>query len=182
MSIAHQATGYGGTTQKASEDDFKQVKPVAGAKPVTVHFAAQTADTMPWSFTPLQQSLRVVPGEHSLAFYRARNTTNKTITGVSTYNVSPMRSGVYFKKIQCFCFEEQRLGPGEEIDMPLFFFIDPEFLDDPATKNIRSLTLSYTFFRTGDLDGEELAAYADEEQQKTKAAAAKKAAAATTVE
>lgn len=94
----------------------------------------------------------MVPGETALAFYTAYNPTDKPITGVSTYNVLPMRAGLYFSKIQCFCFEEQRLKPHEEIDMPVFFFVDPAILDDPAMENVRDITLSYTFFRTGELD------------------------------
>ncbi|CAE7942858.1 Cox11, partial [Symbiodinium sp. KB8] len=92
----------------------------------------------------------VVPGQTALAFYRAYNPSDKPITGVATYNVTPMRAGLHFNKIQCFCFEEQRLRPREEIDMPIFFYIDPDFVSDPAMKNIRNVTLSYTFFNTGE--------------------------------
>jgi hypothetical protein len=92
----------------------------------------------------------VVPGETALAFYTAFNPTDKPITGVSTYNISPMRAGLYFNKIQCFCFEEQRLRPHEEVDMPVFFYVDPAFLEDPAMDTVKSITLSYTFFRTGE--------------------------------
>lgn len=147
-----QATGYGGTTQQATEERFKNMKPVEGARQLTVHFTADTHDTMPWVFRPLQHSVKVVPGETALAFYSAYNPTDKPITGVSTYNIVPMRAGLYFSKIQCFCFEEQRLRPHEEIDMPVFFYVDPKFLDDPAMANVKELTLSYTFFRTGEMD------------------------------
>jgi cytochrome c oxidase assembly protein subunit 11 len=92
---------------------------VEGGRPITVHFTANTTDTMPWSFKPQQSAVKVVPGETALAFYTAYNPTNRPVTGVSTYNVSPARVGLYFNKIQCFCFEEQRLRPGEEIDMPV---------------------------------------------------------------
>lgn len=145
-----QATGYGGTTQQATEEKFKAMRPVEGARPITVQFNADTGDTMEWSFTPAQRVIRVVPGETALAFYTARNPTNKPITGVSTYNVTPMRAGVHFNKIQCFCFEEQRLRANEEVDMPVLFYIDPEFLDDPSMANINTITLSYTFFKTGE--------------------------------
>jgi cytochrome c oxidase assembly protein subunit 11 len=145
-----QATGYGGTTQKATEEKFRAMRPVAGARQVTVHFNADTAAGMPWRFTPQQRSARVVPGETALAFYTAHNPTDRAVTGVSTYNITPMKAGAYFNKIQCFCFEEQRLRPHEEIDMPVFFYIDPKFLDDPAMDNVQSLTLSYTFFRSDD--------------------------------
>eukprot|EP01138_Halocafeteria_seosinensis_P015924 gb/GECG01016251.1/.p1 GENE.gb/GECG01016251.1/~~gb/GECG01016251.1/.p1 ORF type:complete len:324 (+),score=35.63 gb/GECG01016251.1/:1-972(+) len=145
-----QATGFGGTTQTADVEKFKRMKPVEGARPITVYFAADTSDSMPWKFVPQQRAVRVVPGETALAFFRAHNPTKQPITGVSTYNVTPMKAGVHFNKIQCFCFEEQRLRPKEEIDMPVFFYIDPDFVDDPSMHDVRDVTLSYTFFRTGD--------------------------------
>jgi cytochrome c oxidase assembly protein subunit 11 len=114
-----QATGYGGTTQTATEEKFKTVRPVAGAKPITVYFNAETSSTMPWTFIPQQRTIKVVPGETALAFYSAHNPTDHAVTGVSTYNVTPQRAGVYFNKIQCFCFEEQRLRAHEEVDMPV---------------------------------------------------------------
>jgi hypothetical protein len=95
--------------------------------------------------------VRVVPGETALAFYTARNPTAEPVTGVSTYNITPMRAAPYFNKIQCFCFEEQRLRPNEEIDMPVFFYVDPDFLKDPSMAGIQSLTLAYCFHRTGEL-------------------------------
>lgn len=150
-----QATGYGGTVQVSTEEKFKTMRPVPGAKPITVTFEATTSDNMPWSFRPQQRSVRVVPGETALAFYTAYNPTDKPITGVSTYNVTPMRVGVHFNKIQCFCFEEQRLRPNEEIDMPLFFYIDPDFCDDITMEDVREVTLAYTFFRTGNLEDED---------------------------
>ena len=91
--------------------------------------------------------LQVTPGQSALAFYTAHNTSDKSVTGVSTYNVAPQQAGQYFNKIQCFCFEEQRLRPGEKIDMPVFFYVDPEFAQDPKMRGIRHLTLSYTFFQ-----------------------------------
>jgi len=109
---------------------------------------------MPWSFTPQQKFVKVVPGETALAFYTAHNPTDRPITGVSTYNVNPARAGLYFHKIQCFCFEEQRLKPHEEIDMPVFFYVDPSILADPAMAGVRTISLAYTFFRTGDGDAE----------------------------
>ena len=110
---------------------------------------------MPWRFTPTQSFVKVLPGETALAFYTVRNPTNKTITGVATYNVDPPRAGLYFNKIQCFCFEEQRIGPYEEVDMPVFFFIDPEYLQDKYLKNNNNIMLSYTFFKTGEEENEQ---------------------------
>lgn len=145
-----QATGFGGTTQTATAEVFKGMKPVPGARRITVYFNADTSASMPWRFAPQQKAVRVVPGETALAFYTATNPTNAAVTGVSTYNVTPMRAALYFHKIQCFCFEEQRLRAGEEIDMPVFFYIDPKFLEDPNMATIESVTLSYTFFRSGE--------------------------------
>jgi cytochrome c oxidase assembly protein subunit 11 len=88
----------------------------------------------------------VVPGETALAFYRAKNLDTRDMVGVSTYNVTPGKAGAYFNKIQCFCFEEQLLHAGEEIDMPVFFFLDPEIVDDPSMQDVETITLSYTFF------------------------------------
>ena len=152
-----QATGYGGTTQKATEEKFKGMRPVEGARALTIYFSADTSAAMPWAFHPQQRSVRVVPGETALAFYTARNPTAEPVTGVSTYNITPMRAAPYFNKIQCFCFEEQRLRPNEEIDMPVFFYVDPDFLKDPAMANIQSLTLAYCFHRTGELSVSDIA-------------------------
>ena len=143
-----QMTGFGGTTQRATESRASTVKPVEGGRIIRVDFVASVHSAMPWKFQPTQRDVRVVPGETALAFYTVKNTTDKPITGVATYNVHPPKAGLYFNKIQCFCFEEQRLGPKEEIDMPVFFFIDPEIVNDPAMENVNNITLSYTFFKT----------------------------------
>jgi cytochrome c oxidase assembly protein subunit 11 len=145
-----QVTGFGGTTQRADEAKAITVKPVSGAKIIKVDFMSNVHDAMPWKFRPTQKSVKLVPGETALAFFTVKNPTDKAITGVATYNVHPPKAGLYFNKIQCFCFEEQRLGPHEEIDMPVFFFIDPEFADDPTMHNVESIVLAYTFFKTGE--------------------------------
>ena len=139
-----------GTTQVAEESKLKTIKPVEGAETIKVYFMASVHSEMPWKFKPTQSELRIVPGETALAFYTVKNSANYPITGVATYNVHPPKAGLYFNKIQCFCFEEQRLGAREEIDMPVFFFIDPELLEDPAMQGVTNITLSYTFFKTGD--------------------------------
>ncbi|RYG64290.1 cytochrome c oxidase assembly protein [archaeon] len=145
-----QMTGFGGTTQVAEESSAKKISPIENGRILKIYFTASVHDTMPWSFKPTQREVRVVPGETALAFYTVQNTSNHPITGVATYNVHPPKAGLYFNKIQCFCFEEQRLGAYEEVDMPVFFFIDPQFADDPAMDTVNSITLSYTFFKTGD--------------------------------
>jgi cytochrome c oxidase assembly protein subunit 11 len=143
-------TGFGGTTRRAEEPKAITVKPVENGKLIRIDFTSNVHSSMPWSFVPTQKSIRILPGETALAFYTVKNPTKKTITGVATYNVYPPKAGLYFNKIQCFCFEEQRLGPEEEIDMPVFFFIDPEIINDPAMKNVTNITLAYTFFKTGE--------------------------------
>ncbi|KAL8820861.1 MAG: hypothetical protein Q9223_001017 [Gallowayella weberi] len=102
---------------------------------------------MPWKFTPQQREVRVLPGETALAFFTATNKSDEDIIGVATYSVTPGQVAPYFSKIQCFCFEEQRLNAGETVDMPVFFFIDPDFVNDPTMNKIDTITLSYTFFK-----------------------------------
>ncbi|KAG0634445.1 cytochrome c oxidase assembly protein CtaG/Cox11, domain-containing protein [Tuber brumale] len=108
---------------------------------------ASVSDVLEWKFTPQQREVRVLPGETALAFYKAKNCSKEDIIGVATYSVTPGQVAQYFSKIQCFCFEEQKLSAGEEVDMPVFFFIDPDFLDDPQMRGIDTVTLSYTFFK-----------------------------------
>lgn len=111
-----------------------------------ITFNGSVSDVLPWKFTPQQREVRVLPGETALAFYTATNKSPTDIIGVATYSVTPGQVAPYFSKIQCFCFEEQKLNAGESVDMPVFFFIDPDFVTDPAMKGIDTITLSYTFF------------------------------------
>ncbi|XP_009111199.1 cytochrome c oxidase assembly protein COX11, mitochondrial [Brassica rapa] len=149
-----QATGYGGTVQRKETVEEKIARHsdsgTVTEREIVVQFNADVADGMQWKFTPTQREVRVKPGESALAFYTAENKSSAPITGVSTYNVTPMKAGVYFNKIQCFCFEEQRLLPGEQIDMPVFFYIDPEFETDSRMDGINNLILSYTFFKVSE--------------------------------
>jgi cytochrome c oxidase assembly protein subunit 11 len=161
-----QATGYGGTVVegKTVEDKIRarQENPdaateeAAAARELTVTFNADVNDGMPWRFLPSQRAVKIRPGQSTLAFFTAENTSSKVITGVSTYNVTPQQAGTYFNKIQCFCFEEQKLRPGEKIDMPVFFYVDPEFATDPRMKRVNHLTLSYTFFKVLEEDVEDV--------------------------
>lgn len=146
--------GFGGTTQRADDKKAALIKPVAGGKVIKVHFTSNVHSTMCWKFNPTQREVKIIPGETALAFYTVSNPSDKAITGVASYNVFPPKAGIYFSKIQCFCFEEQRLGAKEEIDMPVFFYIDPEFANDPAMDSVNTITLSYTFFKTGEEDEE----------------------------
>ncbi|XP_043251655.1 cytochrome c oxidase assembly protein COX11, mitochondrial [Colletes gigas] len=141
-----QAYSYGGTVSTGHEvDKVSTMKPIKD-KVLKISFNADTAATMLWNFKPQQNYVKVVPGETALAFYTAKNPLNETITGISTYNVVPFEAGQYFNKIQCFCFEEQQLNPHEEVDMPVFFYIDPQFSEDPRMEHIDEIILSYTFF------------------------------------
>lgn len=115
---------------------------------ITVRFNSDTASSMQWNFRPQQTEVKVAPGETALAFYKAMNPTDDPITGISTYNVIPYEAGPYFNKIQCFCFEEQRLNPHEEVDMPVFFYIDAEYAEDPKLEHVDEIMLSYTFFES----------------------------------
>ncbi|XP_065898565.1 cytochrome c oxidase assembly protein ctaG-like [Dysidea avara] len=148
-----QATGYGGTVYVVTDTEkVEAMKPVK-ERELTIKFNADTSPKLRWKFKPHQSEIMVVPGETALAFYSATNLTDRPITGIATYNVIPFEAGQYFHKVQCFCFEEQRLNPNEQVDMPVFFYIDPEFDDDPAVVKIDTIMLSYTFFES--LEGEE---------------------------
>ncbi|KAM0727081.1 Cytochrome c oxidase assembly protein COX11, mitochondrial [Formica fusca] len=141
-----QSYSYGGTIS-AGHDTTKvsTMSPVNNRK-IKIKFSADTAASMQWNFKPQQTEITVVPGETALAFYTATNPTNERVIGISTYNVLPFEVGQYFNKIQCFCFEEQMLNPHEQVDMPVFFYIDPEFTEDPKMEFVNEIVLSYTFF------------------------------------
>eukprot|EP00158_Paraphelidium_tribonemae_P000885 Partr_v1_DN23604_c0_g1_i2_m18958 putative cytochrome c oxidase assembly len=142
-----QATGWSGTvrTDTAYLDPSKMVAK-RDARRLKIEFNSDTSAGMLWDFRPQQREVYVHPGETSLVFYTATNPTERDIVGVSTYNVVPFKAGAYFNKIQCFCFEEQKLKAGESVDMPVYFYIDPDFLNDPSMDDVRDITLSYTFF------------------------------------
>ena len=137
-----QATGFGGTTQRATIAPEQ----AAGAV-VTVRFDAQTAPDLGWEFRPLESAVRLHPGEQREVLFRATNHAAETVTGTATFNVTPTKTGIYFDKLQCFCFNEQQLKPGESRDMGVVFFVDPDLLTDPNTSDVRTITLSYTMFR-----------------------------------
>jgi cytochrome c oxidase assembly protein subunit 11 len=136
-----QVTGIGGTTQRAEEAPG----PVAG-KEVAVRFDANVASALPWRFGPEKPREIVAIGERVMAFYSAKNLSARAVKGTATFNVTPVQAGKYFSKIQCFCFNEQTLRPGEEVRMPVVYFVDPRILQDPDTKGISEITLSYTFY------------------------------------
>uniref|UniRef100_A0A8B9VLQ3 Cytochrome c oxidase assembly protein COX11, mitochondrial n=1 Tax=Anas zonorhyncha TaxID=75864 RepID=A0A8B9VLQ3_9AVES len=146
--IAAAAVGMVGMSYAAVPAAFAFAQEMEAVKErvVKVTFNADVHSSLQWNFRPQQSEIYVVPGETALAFYKAKNPTDKPIIGISTYNVVPFEAGQYFNKIQCFCFEEQRLNPQEEVDMPVFFYIDPEFAEDPKMAKVDLITLSYTFF------------------------------------
>ena len=142
-------------TDEDAAAKLASLKPVVNGRLITVRFDSTVGDVLPWTFVPAQLDVKVVPGETALSFFTVTNHSDKPITGVATYNVYPPKAGLYFQKIQCFCFEEQRLLPGETVDMPVFFFIDPDFLADSQLKHVNNLTLAYTFFQTDVEDEQE---------------------------
>ena len=137
-----QVTGYGGATNVA----VMAPGAVVHDRVITVLFDANVAGGMPWDFAPAQRRFSVAAGEEGLAFYVATNPTNRTITGSATFNVSPAKAGKYFSKVQCFCFDEQVLAPGQTADMGVSFFIDPAIVNDRNLDDVTEITLSYTFF------------------------------------
>lgn len=135
-----QVTGFGGTTQVAAEQS-----PIVLDRKMTVRFDA-TANGVPWSFQPVQRQVELKVGESTVAYYRATNTSDRAVVGTATFNVTPLKVGQYFNKIECFCFTEQRLEPGQSVDMPVLFFVDPEIAQDRNLEEVKTITLSYTFF------------------------------------
>ena len=140
-----QVTGIGGTTQTA---DY--APEVILDREITVLFNADINGELPWKFKPVQRRVKVKIGEEALIFYKAVNESDKPVTGVATFNVTPFKTAYYFNKIECFCFTEQTLQPGEEVDMAVSFYIDPEFVEDEDVDEIKEMTLSYTFFPSKD--------------------------------
>ncbi len=143
-------TGFGGTTQRATEaeaDLAERLAQSAGGKTMSIRFDASTAGDMPWAFAPERTTETVAIGARDLAFYTARNDSAAPITGNATFNVEPEQVGKYFHKVQCFCFTEQTLAPGQEVRMPVLFYVDPAILNDPNARDVQQITLSYTFHK-----------------------------------
>jgi cytochrome c oxidase assembly protein subunit 11 len=134
-------TGFGGTPLLAKSAPAGPI-----GRRITIRFDANVAPGLPWEFAPETRELEVAIGDTKLVHYFARNNWSEANVGTATYNVSPPQAGAYFNKLQCFCFVEQKLVAGERMDMPVAFFVDPEIVKDPDLKNLRSITLSYTFF------------------------------------
>ena len=140
-----QSTGYGGATQVARSSPER-----VAARIVTVRFNSDVAGDLPWRFQPERRSVEVHVGEETLAFFTAENRSDRPITGVATFNVTPDKAGAYFDKIQCFCFSEQTLQPHQKVQMPVTFFVDPKMIADRDLDDVTAITLSYTFFMAAD--------------------------------
>lgn len=135
-----QATGYNGTTQRADAPSAVVID-----RMITVMFDANVNGSLPWTFEPVQRTIDIKLGETGMAFYRATNHSKKAITGRAVYNVTPEAAGIHFSKIACFCFNEQTLQPGESVEMPVTFFVDPGLATDTDARAIKTIVLSYTF-------------------------------------
>lgn len=143
-----QVTGYGGTTQRASALEAGAVG--VAAQTISVRFDGNIEAGLPWRFGPSQTTQDMKIGQRRIAFYTAENLSDEPITGVAGFNVEPERAGIYFKKIACFCFNQQTLQPGQKVEMPVQYYVDPAILDNPETRDIRQITLSYTFHKSAD--------------------------------
>lgn len=139
------ATGYGGTVRRAVAKDATYAK-----EKVTVAFDANVAPGLPWEFRPEQLKVETQFGKPTKVYYYAKNNSNETVVAKATFNVTPYQAAPYFFKIECFCFTEEKLGPGESARMPLVFYVDKQMLKDRSTKSFRNLNLSYTFFKQKD--------------------------------
>lgn len=143
-----QVTGFGGTTQRANEAQASAVR--VSSQTISVRFDGNVEAGMPWRFGPDQITEEMRIGERKLAFYSAQNMSDKPITGIASFNVEPEYAARYFMKIQCFCFNQQTLQPGEKINMPVNYYVDPAILDDPDASKVKQITLSYTFHVSAD--------------------------------
>ena len=138
-------TGYGGTTQRV-----EQYSKTVLDREIKVHFDANVSGGLPWDFKPVQRDVMLKIGETTQISYEAKNVFSAPTSGRASFNVTPQLAGAYFMKVECFCFTDTELKPGETMDMPVVFYVDPEIVDVPELKNINTITLSYTFFPIAD--------------------------------
>ena len=138
-------TGFGGTTMRISEAQAAEMN-VAQGNMISVRFDSNVSSALPWSFRPERLRETISIGARDMMIFVARNNSDVPVTGTATFNVTPSQAGPYFSKVQCFCFTEQRLEPGQEIRMPVVYYVDPRILDDPDARDVKEITLSYTFF------------------------------------
>ncbi|MEL6707431.1 MAG: cytochrome c oxidase assembly protein [Pseudomonadota bacterium] len=142
-----QVTGFGGTTQVATDAQAANAAAAATGQTMSIRFDGSTAIDVPWTFKPAQTTDTVTIGQRDMAVYVARNDGDEPITGTATFNVEPAQAGLYFNKVQCFCFTEQTLQPGQEVQMPVVYYVDPAILEDEFMADVEQITLSYTFHR-----------------------------------
>ncbi|QJQ31561.1 cytochrome c oxidase assembly protein [Sphingomonas lacunae] len=140
-----QVTGFGGTTMRVTEEEASKFV-VADGKTISVRFDSNVSGNLPWSFRPERQRDTISIGARDMMVFVARNDSDRPITGTATFNVTPTQAGPYFSKVQCFCFTEQRLEPGQEVRMPVIYYVDPKLLDDVDARDVKEITLSYTFY------------------------------------
>lgn len=143
-----QVTGFGGTTQRATAEDVAKIQ--IGTEKISVRFDSNIDPDLPWKFQPSQVTQEMAIGTRKMAFYTAENLSDKPITGVASFNVQPELAGIYFHKVHCFCFNQQTLKPGEKVEMPVQYYVDPAILKDPEAAGIKQITLSYTFHTSPD--------------------------------
>ena len=139
-----EVTGFGGTTMRV--DAAQAATVVATNKTIVIRFDANQRNGLPWEFKPERPTDTISIGAKDLSIFIAKNLSNEVVTGTATFNVSPALAGKYFNKIQCFCFTEQKLQPGQQVRMPVLYYVDPKIMTDPETKDIEEITLSYTFY------------------------------------
>lgn len=139
-----EVTGFGGTTMRVDAAIAATVVPTD--KPMTIRFDANHRSDLPWEFKPEQPTDTVSVGAKDMAIFIAKNLSGEPVTGTATFNVTPELAGKYFNKIQCFCFTEQTLKPGQQVRMPVLYYVDPKIMTDPETRDIQEITLSYTFY------------------------------------
>jgi cytochrome c oxidase assembly protein subunit 11 len=139
-----QVTGYGGTTQIATAAASQVLE-----RTIKIRFDANVAPGIPWKFAPEKAEVELNLGENGLAFYKVKNESDRAVTAVATYNVTPHKVGPYFQKLECFCFQDRTLQPGESMELPVIFYVDPALATDKNVKEVTEITLSYTFFEAG---------------------------------
>lgn len=151
-----QITGWGGTTQRAEANSTQVLD-----REITIRFDATVSNELPWQFEPEQVSQTLKVGETGLAYYAAENLSDKPVIGTASFNVQPAKAGLYFRKIECFCFTEQLLEPGQKVSMPMTYYIDPAIAKAKNLDDVKTITLSYTFYRNEDAEEQKLASLAD---------------------
>jgi len=160
-----QVTGIGGTTQRVAEGSNVPILD----REITVRFSTEVQPDLPWSFEPEQRQVTVRLGEPKTVFFHAESHAERTIVGHAAYNVTPLKVGRYVNKVECFCFTEERLGPGEQVRMPVQLFIDPEMASDDTVDEVKTITMSYHFFESADPEGAKDLKRLDTPRQEAKA-------------